>query len=110
MSPETPQTFVDRSLAGFADLDDIEDEVEAWANAGGPGRVYDYLGMTRQEYGLWVEQPSALRFILFSRRFELLLEEVFTSDVREAVMARAASPDEARTVAAWLMETGRLKR
>jgi hypothetical protein len=109
-------TFVDRALSGEASLDDIDDYVDTWHDDAAEKReLHDYLGLTRDEYGLWVEQPSSLRFILFSRRHDEDLPEVldrFAADealAGEPVAARAASREEAQAVRSWLVETGRLE-
>lgn len=58
-------TFVDKCLAGDADLNEIDDFVEAWHGGAGEGLELDeFLGMTLDEYALWVERPSALPAIV----------------------------------------------
>jgi hypothetical protein len=106
-------TFVDRCLRGEATLEDIEDFVETWHKGDDPRELHDYLGLTWDEYALSVERPNALRFVIFSRRHGLPLEEVLerydSVEAAEPVAARAKSKAEAREVLAWLKKTGRVK-
>ena len=64
------RTFVLACLAGDLDLDDIDDYVDEW-HAGGTGvTIWDFLGMTREEYGAWVADPESLPRILQCHRFD----------------------------------------
>ena len=59
--------FVDLYLGGQAVADEIDDYVEAWHEGGSGLPLYTFLGMTREEYGSWVEDPSVLSEILEAR-------------------------------------------
>jgi hypothetical protein len=61
-------SFMEQCLGGAADLDDIDDFIDVW-HAGGTGvELWEFLGMTRDEYGLWVENPAVLVALVESRR------------------------------------------
>jgi hypothetical protein len=90
-------------------MDEIDDFVDEWHASPTEETIYDFLGMTQEEYDLWVEQPSSLRLILAAREDHLLLYEAIERYVDyEPVAARAADPAEARVVLEWLRKTGRL--
>jgi hypothetical protein len=103
-------TFVERCLQGRANLDEIDDYIDEWRNSTDDRELHDYLGMSWDEYRLWVERPAALRHILFSRRHNVPLESVLEKYAldREPVAARARDAEEARDVLDWLKKTGRL--
>jgi hypothetical protein len=103
-------TFVDRCLHGEATLDDIDDYIDIWSESGDPRELHEFLGLDWDEYALWVERPASLRYVLFSRRFGVPLEQALAEYPldREPVAARARSEAEARDVLAWLKKTGRL--
>jgi hypothetical protein len=105
------ETFVEQCLKGNATLDDIEDFVEAWHTSDDPRELHEYLGLTWDEYALSVERPQALRYVMFSRRFDVPLQQALAEYpvALEPVAARARSEAEAREVLAWLKKTGRLK-
>jgi hypothetical protein len=66
MSRETAN-FVDLCLSGEALSEEIDDYVEAWHEGGSGLPLHAFLGMTREEYGSWVEEPSILNVILEAR-------------------------------------------
>ena len=73
MSQET--SFVERCLVGDFEADAIFDYIDRW-HGGGSGRpLWAFLGMTRDEYGLWVEDADALPAILNAHRFGTTVEE-----------------------------------
>lgn len=55
---------------GRATLDDADDFVEAWHESGDAETrsLAEYLGMTDEEYGIWVITPRALPSILAARQ------------------------------------------
>ena len=70
---DVSSTFVDDVLAGRAVIADIDDYIDRWHDAPEGSLVaatelYDYLGMSWDEYRLWGERPESLRFILSARR------------------------------------------
>jgi hypothetical protein len=89
---------------------DIDDFVEAWHQAGGFGQeLHDYLGLTWNEYALWVERPSTLRAIIASHELDEPLEELLERSDEHAVAARGLAPEDAQAVREWLHLTGRLQ-
>jgi len=116
MSEDT--SFIARALAGeILDVDDaIDDAVDDWHERGGlaedgtPVTLHDWLGMTADEYSVFVEQPRALRAILHARRYGGTLGDIVNATDEGAVTmaARGASPEEIAALIAWLRTTGRL--
>jgi hypothetical protein len=102
---------MDLALHGEAFLDDIDAFVEEWHQGEGAETLAEFLGMTPEEYRLWVEQDAALRFILNARMMgeSAPLYEAVAKAAREPVAMRAPNVDEAEEVLAWLRETGRIK-
>ncbi len=45
-------------------LDEIDDYVEKWHNSDSHCSVSEYLGMTEEEYFLWTEDNSNLKYIV----------------------------------------------
>jgi hypothetical protein len=69
----TPATFLDECLRGRALLADVDDWVDRWHEASGAPYgasipLRDFLGLSQQEYAMWVEQPGSLRFAAAARR------------------------------------------
>ncbi len=108
-----PATFLDECLRGYAMLTDVDDWVDRWHDAGGapygaPIALRDFLGLGRQEYAMWVEQPGSIRFAAAARHAGRPVDDV-REVVRTAVAAARAGDDaEARQLIQWLRDTGRL--
>jgi hypothetical protein len=66
MSDHVP--FIERVLAGeIADLDAIDDDIAAWHDSATVLPLHEWLGMTDDEYTLFVERRDALRVIVAAR-------------------------------------------
>lgn len=65
---DRPSSFIERSVAGQAGLHEIDDCVDAWHESDGTLALNDFLGMTLDEYALWVSDPAALATIVQARR------------------------------------------
>jgi len=60
--------FLDLYLEGKVKSEDIDDFIDRWHEAPGGRELHDYLGMTKQEYALWLRRPDALPDIVKDRR------------------------------------------
>lgn len=67
MSP-IERTFGDLWLQGEVLADEIDDFVDTWHESDTGKPLHAFLGLTREEYGLWVERPAALDIILEARK------------------------------------------
>jgi hypothetical protein len=106
-------TFMDACFAGRALLDDVDDWVEAWHDAGGKPRgraesLKSYLGLNDFEYSLWAEKPSMLRLIVAARYQGVPVEDVRSAAKFSLAAARAADDQDAIQLLEWLQKTGRL--
>ncbi len=61
-------TFLDRYLNGEAPAEDIDDYVDRWHSESGRQQIYDFLGLSRDEYALRLSDPDALPHIPRARR------------------------------------------
>jgi hypothetical protein len=104
------ETFVDLCLDGAVLMDEIDDFVDLWhEDEAITEPLHDFLGMTAEEYSLWVEKPASLRLILAAREEGAPLYKAIEryADL-EPVAARAADPEAAMVVLQWLRKTGRI--
>ena len=100
--------FIDLCLRGEADLSEIDDYVEKWHLSKDDIPIYEFLGMTREEYALWVEKPQTLRSILFAHKHGISLKQAISQEAESSMAARAANAHEAKEVLKWLKKTGRI--
>lgn len=100
-------TFVDLCLRGEILAEEIDDFVSRWHKGGTGKKIYDFLGLTREEYGLWVEKPSSLNIVLEARkRGRRISEFQDANEVRLA--ARGYSEEDIEDLVVWLKQRGRI--
>ena len=77
------RTFIDLCLEGKVPLDDVDDFVDRWHEDPEGFELHDYLGMTQEEYSLWLRVPDALPYIIKARREARPLADVVARGCRE---------------------------
>jgi hypothetical protein len=112
---ESPPTYMDLLLMGKAFLDDIDDFVDEWHSApegsvAASRSLHEFLGMTWDEYRLWVEHPESLRFIVAAHRAGRPVDAVLEELDKTGVAARANGQSEARKLLQWLIDRGRVEQ
>lgn len=101
-------SFIQRCLNGDALLDDIDDAVEQWHTGDTSRSLPEFLGLTEDEYSILVENPDALKAIIYARKSDVPLIEALERIECFSMAARAKSPSEARQILQWLKETKRV--
>jgi hypothetical protein len=108
-------TFIDKVLDGevLDPQEEILDEIDAWHDTGDTSLpIYEWLGMSRQEYALYVEKPKSLNFIFFARKHHTDIHQAArlaaNDNAYAALAARGASSTEVAGIVKWLQETGRI--
>jgi len=91
-------TFMDLAIDGRVMPDEIDEFVEDWHKCGGDEEVFEYLGMTFDEYSLWVMDPRLIDVVIASRKRRINLLDAVNDNVRDAERL-AARAGEARNVA-----------
>ena len=69
-------TFLELVLTGKAHRDDIDDFIDRWHEGEGSCSLAQFLGMSDDEYALWVEKPSALELIIQAHAEGMRLEKI----------------------------------
>lgn len=101
-------SFIDLCLSGDVLLDEVDDFVDRWhENENTSLELYEYLGMSWDEYSLWAAKPSILPFILSARKNESTFEKEINQE-RWALAARAETAKEARKLESWLKQIGKI--
>lgn len=104
------RTFVAACLSGSALLSDIDDYIDEWHDSDDVSlpEIHAYLGMSHDEYKLWVERPESLRFILAAHKNQVPLDNLFLEQSNLMAAARSEERGEAVLVLQWLIKTGRV--
>ncbi|MFA6312778.1 MAG: hypothetical protein WCV99_20765 [Sterolibacterium sp.] len=102
--------FITACVKGRAHLRKIDDYIDAWhdGRAGVGKELHEFLGMTEEEYALWVERPEVLPFVVIAHRTSKSVQDVVLEAEHQPMAARAASVSEARQLHDWLLATHRL--
>jgi hypothetical protein len=100
-------TFLDLYLAGKVQPDEIDDFVDRWHETPAGRELHDYLGMTPDEYSLWLRAPDALPYIAKARREMRPLTEIVAGKCRELRRgARAVAGPNIARLEDWLKAKG----
>ena len=100
-------TFIEGVLSGDYLINEIDDFVDEWHDSDGDKSLSEFLGMTEEEYKLWVTKgDSSLKAIIFSRVNQISLDSFFQnpSDITWAARANGHSSNE---IASWLLKRER---
>jgi hypothetical protein len=98
-----PATSLDRYLNGEVLPEDIDDFVDIWHKNPANNEIYQFLGMTREEYSLWLRDPDTLPLIARARRAGLPLKSVLRATLEgPPVVARPANAVKVKRLMRWL--------
>jgi hypothetical protein len=100
--------FIDSVLEGDAFETEIDDFVEEWHEGKSGLSLPEFLGFSKEEYALWVEQPESLRSILFCRKHDINLGEHSEWQEAHRLAARSQGLGDPEELLNWLRKTGRL--
>ncbi len=97
------ENFVSKCISADAIIDEIYDYIDKWHDEDTNLQVYEYLGMTKDEYYLWLKDEYVLKFIIEAHRLNRDVTEYLNE---ESLVARASNPEEAKKIYEWLKTTG----
>ena len=100
------RSFVDLLMAGKVSLDQIDDFVDRWHAAPSGRELHDYLGMTAEEYSLWLRVPDALQYVVAARQEMKPLAETVAGACRELRQAPARRDAKTTRLEEWLSAKG----
>ena len=72
--------FIDDVIDGKTKLDEIDDYAEKWHNSASHCSVSEYLGMTEEEYFLWIEDNSNLKYIVLAHKNNINIKELLKTE------------------------------
>lgn len=93
--------FLQSYLNGDVCAEDIDDYVDAWHAKPGRKKIFEFLGMTSEEYSLWLCDPDSLPDIARARRANSSLVGI----VRDALVAlRTTGKPREKHLRQWLAQ------
>lgn len=99
-------SFIEKCARGEALLDEIDDYVGLWHKGGTGLLLHKFLGMTKNEYSLWVRDPHVLPFIVTARKENRNISELLEEFHALPMAARSAGPQMAAKLMNWLKREG----
>jgi hypothetical protein len=100
-------TFIELYVNGKVLPEEIDEYVDKWHASPGNQQIYDFLGMSKDEYSLWLRDPDVLPHIVRSRRENKALTEVLASSLNEMpIAARSSDVVKVRRLKRWLEQHG----
>ncbi|SDP77387.1 hypothetical protein [Clostridium gasigenes] len=90
--------FIDAVIMGDVLIDEIDDYIDMWHDGDSKLEIYEFLGMTQNEYRLWVDDESILKEIIKCHMNGKDIEEVILNPyyTKQRMVARAKSAEEAK--------------
>jgi len=99
--------FLDLLMSGEVLTSEIDNFIDGWHAGHGEGELHDFLGMTWDEYVLWVANPDMLGVICAARRRRQPLALAVNDNIGELrLAARAADSVKLKGLEAWLRRQG----
>ncbi|MHB9028766.1 MAG: hypothetical protein ACYC9O_08355 [Candidatus Latescibacterota bacterium] len=73
---ETRKTFIELCISGKASPDDIYQFIREWHESDSTEPLEKYLGMSFEDYALWVKDPKLLKYIVIAHKKNVPLSMV----------------------------------
>lgn len=110
MSRERPKksTFLELYMNGQVLPEEIDDYVDKWHDDSGNQPIYEFLGVSKQEYFLWLRDPDVLPHIIRARRNNKPLSEVIGAAMDDMLIAaRSDNATKIKRIKQWLAKEGK---
>jgi hypothetical protein len=97
-------SFMSLAISGQVLSDEIEDFVEAWHESDSNEEIHEFLGMTFEEYSLWVADADSINIILAARHSHIPLKEAVNDNLRsqQRIAARSDEAGKLAILSRWI--------
>lgn len=103
------RAFIDLCVEGKVAPDNIDDFVDQWHETPGGIALHDHLGMTLEEYSLWMRVPDALPYIIKTRQERKSLTDVVINECQNLHLVRQGDEKlKIERLQKWLKAKGEL--
>jgi len=96
--------FIQDCINGDALLSDIDDYIDSWSETETDLPLHDFLGMTKKEYSLFVQDEDYLASIVTAHKKNISIEEIMEEHIKLA--ARSDSQAKSQMLERWLKDEG----
>jgi hypothetical protein len=96
-------SFLELAIAGEVLLDEVDDFIDMWHDTPGGQELRDFLGMSREEYELYLNSADWLSWIVAARKSGMPIKSYMEEANRNTAMAaRGMDATTAAKLVAWL--------
>lgn len=95
--------FIQKCLIGEALSSDIDDYIDMWHEGDSVLELHEYLGMSKKEYAMFVDDEDYLPLIITSHKKEIPIEEIFDR-IDMPIAARAKNDAKSESIKKWLKD------
>ena len=97
-------TFIELAMDGYVMPDEIEDFVGRWHESDSGEELHEFLGLSWQEYSLWVAHPDNINVIIAARLENKPILEAVNDNLRSAnrLAARADDVNKLAALQRWI--------
>lgn len=93
--------FIQKCLNGEALTSDINDYIDVWHESDSDLELHEFLGMSKEEYVLFVEDEDYLPLIITSHKENTPIKEIFER-IAMPIAARAEDSAKTERLEKWL--------
>ena len=91
--------FIEMAVRGDVLPDEIDDFVDFWHDSESTAELHEFLGLTWEEYSLWVSNPEYMDLIIAARRNHQPILEAVNDNLRHEERLAARSDDAGKLAA-----------
>ncbi|MGC4102327.1 hypothetical protein [Ferruginibacter sp.] len=96
--------FITYCINGDALMSEIDDYIAQWHDNAIETELHDFLGMSKKEYALFVEDENYLGLIITAHRDNIDIKLIIRNEM--AMVARSDNPAKSRRLQEWLESEG----
>lgn len=95
-------SFMEMAVNGDVLLEEIDDFVDVWHDNETGGSLHSFLGMTPEEYAIWVDNNAMLPQLVAARHQGVSVAAFNSYYAEQRLAARAERSQVVREIAGWL--------
>jgi len=96
--------FITDCINGDALLSEVDNYIDVWHESDTVLSIHEFLGMTKKEYALFVEDEMYLASIVTAHKESVDIENIIQSQY--SIAARSDNPAKSARLEKWLKEEG----
>lgn len=96
--------FIEACIKGEVLLEEVDDFIDTWHDSDSSIPLYEYLGMTKKEYALFVEDENYLAIIVTAHKQDEPIENIIENQI--SIAARSDNHAKSLRLESWLKDEG----